>query len=322
MKNILTILFIAVTVGCVKEAELENQIQLDNLYIIKDNPNDTIQHRIYRIYKDYGVSVYFNDTIAKTFVASNFQKDSIVQYECVDFGYTFTGYDNLTYHYNYMTDSLEKMKAIAIIETYLKKSSPKLHPLLVLVTTSLKTIASNSIEKIYQRGDFRIGYRSLLLTGGWLSDKMMNELPDKIIQQTVIDKISQFSIQLTRFKLLSNKEWYDCFWGDINKDMSGLDVGALAENWWQASQYTPEELAALRVEIREKIGRYGFVSKNRLMGGIGSPVDSDDDLSGFVTEIFRYPSEEFIKYWGRSPLVMQKYEILMMVIQNELGIEF
>lgn len=58
------------------ESELINEIKVSDLYVIQDNPNDPVQHRRYEIYKTYGVSTFFNDTIGQTFVRNDINNSS------------------------------------------------------------------------------------------------------------------------------------------------------------------------------------------------------------------------------------------------------
>ena len=46
-------------IACSKEITLESRINLDELYVIQDDPDDPVKHRIYEIYETYGIPVYF-----------------------------------------------------------------------------------------------------------------------------------------------------------------------------------------------------------------------------------------------------------------------
>ena len=53
--------FCLLMIACSKESTLESRINLDELYVIQDDPDDPVKHRIYEIYETYGIPVYFND---------------------------------------------------------------------------------------------------------------------------------------------------------------------------------------------------------------------------------------------------------------------
>ena len=65
MKNVIYLILSFLILGCEKENELTSKIELENLYEIKDDPTDPVKHRIYEIYSEYGVPVYFNDTMER-----------------------------------------------------------------------------------------------------------------------------------------------------------------------------------------------------------------------------------------------------------------
>ena len=60
-------------IACSKESTLESRINLDELYVIQDDPDDPVKHRIYEIYETYGIPVYFNDTIGRIFWITDVQ---------------------------------------------------------------------------------------------------------------------------------------------------------------------------------------------------------------------------------------------------------
>ena len=63
MRRFIYICFCLLMIACSKESTLESRINLDELYVIQDDPDDPVKHRIYEIYETYGIPVYFNDTI-------------------------------------------------------------------------------------------------------------------------------------------------------------------------------------------------------------------------------------------------------------------
>ena len=52
-------------IACSKESTLESRINLDELYVIQDDPDDPVKHRIYEIYETYGMKnwIWLGDTI-------------------------------------------------------------------------------------------------------------------------------------------------------------------------------------------------------------------------------------------------------------------
>ena len=73
--------FCLLMIACSKESTLESRINLDELYVIQDDPDDPVKHRIYEIYETYGIPVYFNDTIGRIFLKTDVHGQPVYQYE-------------------------------------------------------------------------------------------------------------------------------------------------------------------------------------------------------------------------------------------------
>ena len=86
MKHLTLILLAAATLltaACDDSEKLENRIDFSSPYAIEDS-DDPIQHRRYELFRDYGVSVFFNDTVSSSYVGDDFAGDPIYRYETID----------------------------------------------------------------------------------------------------------------------------------------------------------------------------------------------------------------------------------------------
>lgn len=348
MKNILFLTgVILVTLwSCGKEENIHPDMKPGNLYEIKDNPSDSIQHKVYEIYKNYGVSVFFNDTIGKVFVKADIKGDSIFCYECLDPAWSFTGNDGLSYEYTYMTDPGEQSRFLNVIGQFLQKSSKTLYPYSVLIVNDYKTINARDEEEISLNGSFKVFYKLLLLTGD--ENTNLEGKPDEIIRRIIENRITDYKDLLSAFNRISKeylgkRDWatlgidkltipvefeeYD-YWGNwvttVVDEFSDSPiyggVGCLEDGWWGFRDYSVEIVEKLRISVREEIGKFGFTGQS-LVSYSAPPKDEEDDLKVFVKEVLRYSQSDFKKLWGNYPLVMQKYEILAGIIVDELGIE-
>ena len=170
MRNIFYCFLLAFFIlGCRKEDSLEVQLELRDLYAITDNPNDSIQHRIWEIYDKYHVPVYFNDTIAKEFMKIDVYGDTVWRYETVDMAWTFDGNEGRTYTYSYMTDPKEQMFALDIVEKLLTDASPTLYPYSIFIADSALAVNDNG-RTSWNGGAYSVGYKTLLMTGNWEDD--------------------------------------------------------------------------------------------------------------------------------------------------------
>ena len=91
MKHIfiyLSLLIAVALTSCQKEDDLSNEIDFSNIYAIADS-DDPVQHLRYQIFTDYGVSVYFNDTIGRYYVRNDINGNPYYRYETIDPSWAF-----------------------------------------------------------------------------------------------------------------------------------------------------------------------------------------------------------------------------------------
>lgn len=337
MKNVIYLFLALLVLGCEKEAELTSKIEIENLYGIQDDPSDPVKHRIFEIYNEYGVPVYFNDTIGRVFVKNDVTGNAVYRYETLDLAWNYSSYDDVTYEYEYMTDPDEQMIALGIIENYLEMAPKVLYPFNFFVTESAKIIDANDEETVYDNGSFTPYFRTVLMTGNW-TDAQLTGLASEMKLEILKSKIVNYQDLLTEFNEISDQSWYFQLWSNLDPDYyefmetecgamgpyfeSYFNPAALSDSWPYSYilSYLGVSLSEFQAAIRAAIGKFGFVNSSPTAAAM-SPASTDEDLVLFITEMLRYSKEEFEELWGECPLVMSKYEILYDVITNKLGIE-
>ncbi len=339
MRNIFYCFLLALFIlGCRKEDSLEVQLELRDLYAITDNPNDSIQHRIWEIYDKYHVPVYFNDTIAKEFMKIDVYGDTVWRYETVDMAWTFDGNEGRTYTYSYMTDPKEQMFALDIVEKLLTDASPTLYPYSIFIADSALAVNDNG-RTSWNGGAYSVGYKTLLMTGNWEDDpaNVLENIPFEIIKSSLQNKILNFEAELQYFYGASNVSWYDKEWTNLTGLTNEYDFFSLFESYWEdpnhyndwwgpyheqtfngTDYYLPDDLELARADLRSVMGRYGFVAASPELG-MNTPQTTTQDLQTYINEILNHP-DDFETLWGGCSLVMEKYNILMEIIEGEMGV--
>lgn len=336
MKNIIYLTFALLILGCQKEDSLKQEFEFNNLYEIRDDPNDPVKHRVYEIYEKYGVPVYFNDTIGKYFIKNDIQGNPIYDYEKLDIGWGFMSYSGLKYRYEYLTDSEKQLNSLNLVENYLNVASRQLYPFNFFVVQSVRTVDNQGNEEIYKDGKLLIKFRSFVMTGEW-DEEILPISSEEMKRQMVKNRITNYKQQLSSFNNVSKLEWYNTSFTDIDKNFleyaadtnhfehisnlphsSYFTPSALKDGWYGEKLFTPEGLAEYRAAIREKVGQFGFVSGGRMFS-MNTPT-TEYDLECYIDEMLKYPKAEFEALWGVSPLVMKKYAILYEIIVNEFGV--
>ena len=330
MRNVVLYLLLALLVlGCEKESGLTSKIELEDLYAIKDDPSDPVKHRVYELYSKYGIPVYFNDTIGKIFVKKDVTGKDVYRYETLDLSWGFTSYSQLKYSYEYMTDPDEQLTALGIIEEYLELAAKPLHPFNFFVTKSAKTIDIKDEEKIYKEGEYKIHFRTVLMTGDW-TESQITSLPNEMMREMVKNKITNYKDLLAAFNSVSDRVWYGKSWAKLDPHWYDYVDGttwpryyfspsALSDTWYAINEFEPEELEEFRAALRLAMGQFGFVAGGQ--SSLYTPGDNEKDLVSYISEMLNRSRDEFIELWGESPLVMAKYEILYHIVADELGVK-
>lgn len=336
MKYILYLIVGFVLCSCQKEDILSSEkIVLNDFYAIQDDPNDSIQHRRYEIYKTYGVSVLFNDTVGKTFLKVNEKNDSVFIWETVDINWNYTGVRGYNYEYFYMTKPESQSLMLNFVESYLEKTSKVLYPYCILIVDSLYASNKNSLStygtmrKGKQTMDYGLGFRSMFLAG-MIEETAIAGLVNNIMLGQIRGKIGHFKEKLEAFNLVSKPEWYGKLWltdlsipSKIKIENITYDFGvgyAMSDTYsslFAPRPETQEARDAIEKEVRKCIGGFGFVGGDTYV----SPNNPAEDVDIFISEMLRRSPEKFAELWGTYPLVMKKYGILYDIIVHDMEIE-
>lgn len=298
------------------EDDIVPSIDFPHLYNIVDNPDDPVQHQRFKLYETYQVPVYFNDTIARTFIQTDQKGDSVFRIETLDMTWKFTSQEkNTSFGYVFLTDADEQLRALHTVKKYLESLSIPLRPFSILVTKSAISKTGTAETKVSSY----VGYRVVLITGAEnLDESGTIQLAEKLKKDMIAYKVANYKDELEAFNKIS-KEWYNIQWTnlpDVPEDFSSSQRtlwGSLGE----------EELA----EIRSVVGKFGFLGGQNdnviswFGGGANSPKDKDDDLKMFLDEMLKYSKEQFTTRWEHAPLVMEKYNILYKVIAENLKVK-
>ena len=216
-----------------EEGMLEPQMQLENLYTIVDDPDDAVKHHVYEIYEKYGVPVYFNDTIGKFFVKTDVTGNPYYRDEVLDLAWNFDSYDqSSTYEYDYCTDPAKQEEMLKAIELYLEDAAKPLWPFAFFVVDSARTVNKKTLVKTKWEDKYNLNnFRTIVLINGnwdWEEDEPA-EVMTEMKQAYVINKISNFSVEVAEFGSVSNR-FYDKYFGDLYAvDSTVLITGNYAE---------------------------------------------------------------------------------------------
>lgn len=116
--------------------------------------------------------------------------------------------------------------------------------------------------------------------------------------------------------------YYGASWLGYGRPDAMFDTGYEEEITGQG--LSTDFVEASRVKYASIVGPLGFVMPANILTGTGmrnSPATVEDDIEGFTQLALMYSPEEVEHYWGGYPLVMQKYNIIASILEDEIGIE-
>ena len=356
MKKYMIWLLAALVLGaCQKEDDLGNEIDFSNPYVITDDADDPVQQERYRLYTEYGVSVYFSDTVGQVYVRDDIYGNPVYRYEVLDPCWTFfnDAGQALTSRldYKYTEGEERQLKTLEKVRGIMEKMGAALRPRLLLVVDSVFTVnsASSIDTTVAVQNNFKFLLWPDLLTK---SEAEINEERLSVERKLVKQYVKKFEAEIAEFGKVSAqnyvvKDWsfstdatgylhsaagravYVTFrWGypEAFLGEGGLSYEELVANntiyGYMLQTDVPTFVDGSRKAYAAACGPFGFVNGPRGGSyGASAPDNVEEDVGYFVDMMLSVDKEKFEKYWGSYSMVMKKYHILYDVIVNEMGVE-
>lgn len=323
------------------EDVLENKIDFSSPYVVTDDIDDPIQHHRYLIYKEYGVPVFFNDTVSSTYIGDGYDGKPIYRYETLDLNWSFSSHNksSVTYVYDYITDADVQEKALQFVDDFLKEASEPMRPFSIFLTESFAIQTTNGVTTT---PEFWSGFRTLVIPK--VNDVAVEDISTfthSVLKSMVKDRVmNNDGVSAAFGEVSSANNYYDklwvselkCQWGVEHKGMlwdpadlfdRGVEVKYITQSW-STNVSTRAEFYAERDLIFREIGRFGFICGNieSMKGHLYSPRNISEDMEFYLDNMLELGSEAFEERYCSSSLVIDKYNILADYINNVLGVEF
>lgn len=311
--------------GCKKEEGLF-KTEVSDLYVFRPDDSSPVKKKVYELYRDYGVAVFFKDTVGEYFVRNDVNGNPIYRTERLDLGWTFNTYKNSTFIVDPITQMDEQMDALNYAEKYLKSISKPLYPFSILLVRALNEKSSSGDIITFKSGEAVNYFRTLMMTDKLTSTDTAGHFKE-IVKKIIRVKLDGFPDELNKFGAVSKSDWYGGKkYSDLDKTVAaGTSVGILytpnlVENL-RRQGWTEARIEAEKVKLRRVCGQFGFVGGNDHGGGYFTPAHMAMDLDSYVREMLNSDKVTFKKYWVDHPLVMKKYTLLHDLILNQLGVD-
>ena len=335
--------------SCQKEEDLEGTVDLSSPYVLEDS-DDPIDHRRYELYRDYGVAIFFNDTLTATPIGTGYDGKTLYRYETLDLNWDFYNNPKTFHQFTYLETDEEKNLALDYAATYLSLAG-KTKPFSILLVKKL--VYDNEII------DFHSGFRTLYMSNASSyteeADKRMKS--GEIINSSALPKVKLNEKLIAEFEVISNENhYYMKTWKDLGEtfssDLSGLigpNLGynlseafdenfhnSVANNMYlsyviyynynipgiskdMATRFYghPDAVREACYELVEIAAKYGFICGDGKNDAVYAP-NLDQDLEAYVSTILKLGALGFEERYGNFPLVMKKYQMIKAFIEDEL----
>lgn len=327
MKNLIYIFFLCLLFGC-KEEPIEPNINFDSPYVLKDEPENPVNHKRYLIYKEYGVPVFFSDTVNTIFVSKNIHGESVYDYEKLDLNWSFTTNATIDYQFDYITNEADQLQALENIEKYLQSSIESLRPFSIFLVDNFTAIGDADIVTLEDlsasQSPNRVTslntYRTLMITQTHKSftenfwSTLSLTLAKNQVKKAIVGEV--YKAKLLKFQTLTNTLHFDKYWSVL-----GINTTTFSPFPWRSfdpkATYSTEQ-EAIYANIRNIFGQFGFIGFASFNAWYSPNVANDRDQ--YINALMDYDEETFERLWANSPLVMAKYIIMKDIIVNDMNI--
>ncbi|MCA5006344.1 hypothetical protein [Sphingobacterium bovistauri] len=328
MKKLIYFFFVLLFVSC-KEDEITPNINFDSPYVIEDDPENAVNHKRYLLYQEYGVPVYFSDTVNTVYITKNIHGDSVFNYEMLDLNWGFSSVGAIDYTYDYITKEEERLLALNNIEKYLQSSLPNMRPFSIFLVDKFEAEGNNEVVSLddlsapapRNKVTSVNTYRTLVVsqahktysTDFW--SKYSLTLLKSQLQKIITGEA--YKTKVIGFQSVSNVTYFDKYYLNLGVNMTGFTPVSW-RNFNYNNVYTGA-LATTYAKIISVFGQFGFIGLSTTTGIWYSPnIATDRNL--YIEAILSYNQETFERVWGNSPLVMEKYRIMHDIIENDMQI--
>ncbi len=272
-------------------------------WLVLEDSDDEVDHLAYEIYRDYGIPIYYNDTIARIPVGKKEDGEVVYRYELLGVNYHVSVTTN--YQYDLLEDREQIKAGMEFLRDYVMPELLNyMAPRSYLLTNSLQLKGSR--ETVYFDS-----YKARKTT--CVKWKEMSENDKKAFGASILAVEYAAYLMETESEILT--AFYNCSLGTQNGDevlLYGKELSASNKNssWDQHWEV------------------FGFLNRNKekgyTAGARGKWVAPSQlaDLEDYAREVLKGDDEAFQEKYEEYPNCLQKYDLMKKMItdlQETLG---
>lgn len=287
-----------------KEDRLEPSHQDRNWMEIQDEPGELNQWR-FRLYKEYGISTFMNDTIGSEQRGYDAYGQPITYYEMLWPGYTITG--NAGFAYTLSSDTVGMIQALKMIYEWVAPNlfkAIKYRPASYLLCDEMHSFSYSFYgDTTYQSFDIKPALKTTTLSIAKIKDMDQEELKDfaASIVKTLSygDILSYFEEELNDFYEIS-KEGLEQNPYRVSTTYSNTFV--LPDGWKEEKLYSTGGF------LHEQVRFYTYNNPKKEIE-VKTP-EQREDVGDYVGAVIMYSESEFEQLYGKYDKMMRKFRFM------------
>lgn len=293
-------LFILVLAACSDDdGNLTFSMDDKDWWEIKDNPDNKLDHLIYEVYKETGVSVFCNDTIGREVRVDNFG-NAYNYYKIIDIAYNIEG-RSVGADYVLSTRDQQKEDGVKFLrDRVISRLIPGTKPRCFLLVDYLRLNPNSVFETCIREGSV---YRSMEATVvgklnmlSTMSEDELNRMAAEVLAAGVANYVfNHGSAELEQFYNLSTLK-------------SGDDIKSMYNQFlysWNSDYEVPEY--------------YGFLSSswyNEEDEDVYMTPSYLQDIVQYVTEVMVGGDDAFMQKYAGYEVVRKKFRVMQKIVEN------
>lgn len=291
-----------------KEDHLEPSHQDRNWMEIQDEPGELNQWR-FRLYKEYGISVFVNDTIGSEQRGYDAYGQPIIYHEMLWPGYTITG--NAGFVFALSSDTVGMIRAVKMIYDWVAPNlfkSIKYRPASYLLCDKMYSLSYSYGDTICRNFDIKPALKTTTLSIAEVKDMDQEELKDfaaRIVEAVSSeDVLSYFEEELNGFYEIS-KEGLEEDPCRVTTTYSNTFV--LPDGWKEEKLYSTGGF------LHEQARQYIWNDHSGKKVNFRTP-QKREDAGNYVGAVMVYSESEFEQVYGQYDKMMRKFRFMRDIV--------
>jgi len=309
MKKIIYIAGIVVSVcmmACSDEDCLSPSFQDRNWWVNVDDPDDPLDHLIFKVYDRYKIPVFYNDTVGMVQRGEDAFGNPDIYYEVIKLNYTILGGmgDVPVARYTLSCDRDDIMDGVMLLRDYVLPKFPDYIPVpksYLLVDTLWRGVES----------DQQIPYSAAAYAG--MTTVAVGKLGE-IKNMTEVEKL-MFGGEILAASL--SDVVYNDYTAELNVKFY-KEVQKLGKGYWGYSNKVDVNNTSVFYPLWAHRYEYGFLhpalDKEQVEGALYYFPNKEQDVADFVALCLGFTEDEVKEAYGQYEHIMNKYYYMMEII--------